>query len=106
MTLLSGIFPMYCLLSNVMQESKKYFNPGIGPGPKKLCNRKLLSERVLRPSLDKYRLFVQSTGSGARHLARGSILLYEVFEILSFNFQFIVRLLSVAVISTSSTVTC
>lgn len=100
---------MYCLCSDILQESGKFFKPGIGPRPKEICSKKLCGERVLRPSLDKYRLFVQSTGSGARHLAQGSILLYEVAKsIISLLLlsSFIVRLPSVAVISTSSTVTC
>ena len=34
--------------------------------------------KVPKPHLKSYRVFVRDTGSGARHLRAGSMLLYEV----------------------------
>lgn len=39
-------------------------------------------EQVQRPHLSKYTVFVQSQGSGARHLSAESLLLYEVIQII------------------------
>lgn len=57
-----------------LQETEEYITgpeahkkSGVAPG-----------ERVQRPHLSKYKVFVQSKGSGARHLSAGSLLLYEV----------------------------
>lgn len=40
-------------------------------------------ERIKRPSVEGYRVFVQSTGLGARHISAGSFLLYEVLYFCS-----------------------
>lgn len=52
------------------------FNPDVDA--EELRKRHLIGESVLKPSLDSYNIFIQSTGLGSRHLAPGSNLLYEV----------------------------
>lgn len=53
-------------------------------------------EEVQQPHLSKYTVFVQSKGSGARHLSANSLLLYEVIIpfglILGSLFSYIVRI--------------
>lgn len=44
----------------------------------KLCGIVVHGEEVQQPCLSKYTVFVQSKGSGARHLSANSLLLYEV----------------------------
>ena len=58
---------------------EKYFY--LDANPQKLCEMKLLGERVAKPNLDMYTVFIQSIGLGNRHLAKGSHLLYEVLKI-------------------------
>ena len=55
-----------------MQDTCEYFTS-------KLPHDKLslYGEGVRKPDYGKYKVFVQSTGSGARHLPAGSFLLYE-----------------------------
>ena len=40
---------------------------------------------------DMYRVFVQSKGSGARHLARGSFILYEDVQKVLSQFKMIIK---------------
>ena len=63
-----------------VQETKQYFN--LDTDPKELCEKGMIGETVLRPSLSKHKMFVQSTGLGARHLAGGSALLYVVCTVV------------------------
>ena len=60
-----------------LQNSGDFFSPTVDT--KTLKKRGFLGERVSRPKVDGYRLFVQSTGLGARHLPAGSMILYEVY---------------------------
>ena len=38
-------------------------------------------ERIQRPHLEKYEVFIQSVGSGARHLDATSTILYKVWMV-------------------------
>ena len=71
---------MYTANIPLLQEADKYFN--LEADPKDLREKGLFGEMVLRPSLSMYKVFVQSTGLGARHLAGGSTLLYMVYVIV------------------------
>ena len=55
-----------------MQGTGEYFFPTVS-----VDDNNLLGEGVPKPQYKKYRVFVQSTGSGARYLPAGSLLLYE-----------------------------
>ena len=59
------------------QRNRYFFTPGPDVIPETLQQYRLLGEGVKRPTLDDYIVFVQSTGSGARHLPAGSRLLYD-----------------------------
>ena len=58
-----------------MQETEKFFTPTADSSVLEQCG--VIGEGVKRPKFEGYRVFVQSTGSGARHLPIGSMLLYE-----------------------------
>ena len=59
-----------------MQVTKRFFTPDLDT--KALEESGLKGEGVRRPDVgDKYRIFVQSQGSGARHLAADTYLLYD-----------------------------
>ena len=58
-----------------IQETGKYYTPTAGSSVLQQCG--LIGEGVKRPTFEDYRMFVQSTGSGARHLPINSTILYE-----------------------------
>ena len=60
-----------------MQETGELFSPGVDP--EELIRIGFLGEKITQPNLKKHKVFIQSTGSGARHLPGGSTLLYEVY---------------------------
>ena len=64
------------MYSNIIQDGGKYFN--LDADPEELREKGLIGEAALQPSLSKFKVLVQSTGLGARHLASGSTLLYVV----------------------------
>lgn len=49
-------------------------------GPKVVKDVGVPGYRIENPNIKGYKVFVQSTGSGARHLKAGSYLLYEVYQ--------------------------
>ena len=61
----------------IMQEtdSEIFLTPTAGSSVLEQCG--LIGKGVKRPTFEDYRVFVQSTGSGARHLPIGSLVLYE-----------------------------
>ena len=64
------------LNSRSLQASGEYFTPGVDS--RILKEESLLGEGVTKEGFgDIYRIFVQSKGSGARHLAAGTCLVYE-----------------------------
>ena len=58
-----------------IQDTGKYYTPTADSSILQQCG--LIGEGVKRPTFKNYRMFVQSTGSGARHLAINSTILYE-----------------------------
>ena len=60
-----------------MQKTGELFLPNVTIDV--LYDNNLLGEGIRRPDREykKYRVFIQSTGSGARHLPAESLLLYE-----------------------------
>ena len=52
-----------------IQESRTIWKP---------CYNPLIGLKVSKQTSEEFDVFVQSTGSGARHLPKGSHLLYEV----------------------------
>lgn len=59
----------------ISQNTGKCFSPNVALSV--LYENDLLGEGVQKPGYKNYQLFVQSTGSGARHLPAKSVLLYE-----------------------------
>lgn len=62
-------------------------------GPKVVKQVGVPGDRIERPNVKGYRVFVQSTGSGARHLSAGSYLLYEVYLLHEENLYITGRLI-------------
>ena len=58
-----------------MQDTDECFFPTVSVGV--LYDNNLLGKGVQNPRYRKYRVFVQSTGSGARYLPAGSCVLFE-----------------------------
>ena len=63
------------LFISYLQKTGKYYTPTADSSVLKQCG--LIGEGLKRPTFESYRVFVQSTGSGARHLAINSTILYE-----------------------------
>ena len=63
------------MLIIIKQDTGEYLSPTVSVDV--LYENNLLGEGVQNPRYRKYRIFVQSTGSGARYLPSGSLLLYE-----------------------------
>ena len=65
------------ILAMYIQEtdSEIFLTPKASSSVLEQCG--LIGEGVKRPTFEDYRVFVQSTGSGARHLPIGSMVLYE-----------------------------
>ena len=72
------IISLFIIAFQIVQVTKEFFEPGVNS--ETLFKEGLQGERVSRARLnvcDGYRIFVQSKGFGARHLAAGTVLLYD-----------------------------
>ena len=58
-----------------IQKTGKYYTPTADSIVLQQCG--LIGEGVKKPTFKNYSMFVQSTGSGARHLPINSTILYE-----------------------------
>ena len=68
---------LYSIYYSFLQETGMYFYPDVDQSI--LCKHHLIGEGLSPPSSIKdYRVFVQSTGPGSRHLSKDSTVLYEV----------------------------
>ena len=61
-----------------MIQNKELFSPGIDA--EGLKSHQLMGNKVSRPSFKVFKVFVQSTGSGVRHLKGGTSILYQVTD--------------------------
>lgn len=60
----------------LLQTTRRHFYPDVDQFI--LYKHHLIGEGLSPPSLKDYKVFVQSTGPGSRHLSKGSTVLYEV----------------------------
>ena len=58
-----------------IQKTGKYYTPTADYSVREQCG--LIGEGVKKPTFERYEVFVQSTGSGARYLPINSTILYE-----------------------------
>ena len=72
--ILLSIYNAILFISNI-QKTGKYYISTANSSVLQQCG--LIGEGVKRPTFENYRMFVQSTGSGARHLPINSTVLYE-----------------------------
>ena len=75
---------MTMLFISHIQDTRRYYTPTTDCSVLQQCG--LIGEGVRKPTFERYKVFVQSTGSGARHLPIGSMLLYEHVNLNPHNY--------------------